>query len=96
MPSCSKKTIIRENTNLGLDRAEKPDFSLNNFYYSSDKAKTDASLQTIKRRMCPVKKKEVNNVIDGRKKKTFLNQMVFYDRYNDFMVFESPSVRLVL
>jgi hypothetical protein len=22
--------------------------------------------------------------------------MVFYDRYNDFMVFESPSVRLVL
>jgi len=34
--------------------------------------------------------------MENRKKKTFLNQMVFYDRYNDFLVFEIPSVRLVL
>jgi hypothetical protein len=34
--------------------------------------------------------------MENRKKKTFLNQMVFYDRYNDFQVFNSPSVALVL
>jgi hypothetical protein len=41
MPTCSKKTIIRENKNLGLDREKKESFSLNKFYYSADKAATD-------------------------------------------------------
>ena len=31
-----------------------------------------------------------------RQRKTFLNQMVFFDKYNDLLVFQGPSVRLVL
>ena len=46
--------------------------------------------------MCHFNVQKLKKDIQTKQKKTFLNQMVFYDRYNDFMVFESPSVRLVL
>jgi hypothetical protein len=37
MPSFGKKTLIRENKNLGLDKVAQPNISLGNFLFMPDK-----------------------------------------------------------
>jgi len=45
MPSCGKKTIIRENKSLGLDREENKEknkeFTLNKYFFTDAKDDTD-------------------------------------------------------
>jgi hypothetical protein len=79
-----------------LDREKDARFSLNNYYFTDDRVSSDRQLTNLKRRMCRFNATKLRADMEARKKKTFLNQMVFYDRYNDFQVFNSPSVPLVL
>jgi hypothetical protein len=53
-------------------------------------------LTILKKRKVFISKQRLKVILDERKKKSFLNQMVFYDRYNDFLVFEGPSVNLIV
>ena len=50
----------------------------------------------LRKRNYNLKMSNLKAQLASRKKKTFLNQMVFFDKYNDFLVFEGPSVKLVL
>lgn len=91
MPTMSKKTIIRKNKNLQLDKGKVDGFSLKKFFWSDDHAFTDPKLNKLKKRKVFISKPRLKMILDERKKKSFLNQMVFYDRYNDLLVFEGPS-----
>jgi len=50
----------------------------------------------LKKRKVFISKPRLKQILDERKKKTFLNQEVFYDRYNDLLYFEGPTVSLVV
>ena len=96
MPTFSKKTIIRYNKSLGLDKRPNPDFTLKNFLYTDDPKTTNRMISKLRKRNYNLKMSNLKAQLAHRKKKTFLNQMVFFDKYNDFLVFEGPSVKLVL
>jgi hypothetical protein len=96
MPTFGKKTIIRYNKSLGLDKRPNPDFTLKDFLYTDDPATTNHMMSKLRKRNYNLKMSNLKAQLANRKKKTFLNQMVFFDKYNDFLVFEGPSVKLVL
>jgi len=98
MPTFGPKNIIKTNKSLGIDKSTNPDFTLKNFYFAEkDKAEfTKHKLDALKKRRCRLNEKQLRETLDQRQKKSFLNQMVFFDKYNDFLVFEGPSVRLIL
>lgn len=73
MPSSGKKTIIRENKSLGLDKEPIPSFSLNKYYYTHNPADSDRQLKKLKRRMCRFNMTYLKTEMENRKKKTFLN-----------------------
>jgi len=91
MPTMSKKTIIRKNKNLNLDKGTDENFSLKKFLWSDKRKFTDHMLTILKKRKVFISKPRLKMILDERKKKSLLNQMVFYDRYNDLLVFEGPS-----
>ena len=45
-------------------------------------------------RRCRKKKIEVLKELDAKRQNNALNQMVFYDKYNDFLVFDVPQNQL--
>jgi hypothetical protein len=96
MPTFGKKTIIRYNKSLNLDKHVNKDFTLRKFLYTDDPKTTDRMLTKLRKRNYNLKMSNLKAQLASRKKKTFLNQMVFFDKYNDFLVFEGPSVKLVL
>lgn len=96
MPTFGKKTIIRHNKSIGLDKQQKPEFTLKNFLYTDNPKATNHMISKLRKRDYNLKQSNLKAQLASRKKKTFLNQMVFFDKYNDFLVFEGPSVRLVL
>ena len=53
-------------------------------------------LTILKKRKVFISKPRLKQILDERKEKSFLNQMVFYDRYNDLLYFEGPTVSLVM
>ena len=57
MPTFGKKTIIRENKSLGLDKAPEEDFTLNDFLFKKPEEKQDVEtkLQKLEKRMCHIK-----------------------------------------
>ena len=98
MPTLGKKTIIRENKSLNLDKVPNESLTLKNFLFSPKEEREDTAikLNKLKKRKCHIKIQTLRAQIQQRKKKSFLNQMIFYDKYNDFFVFEAPSVRIIL
>ena len=96
MPTFGKKTIIRFNKSLQLDRRVSEDFTLKKFLYTDDAATTDHMMAKLRKRNYNLKMSNLKAQLKSRQKKTFLNQMVFFDKYNDFLVFEGPTVKLVL
>lgn len=96
MPTFGKKTIIRFNKSLGLDKRQNEEFSLKDFLYTDDPKTTNHMLAKLRKRNYNLKMSNLKAQLDSRKKKTFLNQMVFFDKYNDFLVYEGPSVKVVL
>lgn len=96
MPTFGKKTIIRYNKSLGLDKRQNEDFTLKDFLYTDEPKTTNHMLSKLRKRNYNLKMSNLKAQLASKKKKTFLNQMVFFDKYNDFLVFEGPSVKLVL
>ena len=72
------------------------DFTLKKFLYTDDAATTDHMMAKLRKRNYNLKMSNLKAQLKSRQKKTFLNQMVFFDKYNDFLVFEGPTVKLVL
>ena len=62
MPTFGKKTIIRENRSLNLDKAMNEEFTLRKFLFSAkdEKEDTDTKLALLKKRKCDLKKKSLN------------------------------------
>jgi len=95
MPTFGKKTLIRENKSLGLEKMAQPSMSLNNFYFMRDPATDHNRLQSLKMRHCR-NTKDVQQVMERREKARRLNQMVFFDKYNDLQVFECTNMKILV
>ena len=87
---------MRDNKSLGLDKGNVSEFSLKKFYFSDKPDFTYHMLDILKKRKVFISLPRLRALLEERKKKSFLNQMVFYDKYNDFLVFEGPSLRLIV
>lgn len=98
MPTFGTKTIIKANKSLGIDKQKMPELTLKSFYFNEKKTSdfTSSKWETLKKRRCQFNSKELRETLEQRKKKSFLNQMVFFDKYNDFLVFEGPRVQLIV
>jgi hypothetical protein len=96
MPTMSKKTLIRPSKCMNLDKGTREDFSLKQFFFSDRPKDTDKMMTILKKRKVFISKPRLKQILDERKKKSFLNQMVFYDRYNDLLYFDGPTVSLVV
>ena len=57
MPTFGKKTIMRENKSLNLDKEPNEELTLRNFFFSSqeEKADTEKTLEKLKKRKCHLK-----------------------------------------
>lgn len=95
MPSFGKKTLIRENKTIGLDKVAQPNISLGNFLFMPNKEAALHQLSVLKKRNCRFSQEKLRLIFKERREKTALNQMVFFDKYNDLLVFE-PSSPMVL
>ena len=73
MPTFSKKTIIRYNKSLGLDKHPNPDFTLKNFLYTDDPKTTNRMMSKLRKRNYNLKMSNLKAQLAHRKKKTFLN-----------------------
>lgn len=96
MPTLGRKTLVKNNKNLGLDKGNVEDFTLKRFFFTDNQPFTDHMLTILKKRKVFISRPRLRAILEERKKKSFLNQMVFFDRYNDFLVFEGPSVGLIV
>jgi len=70
-----KKTIIRKNKNAGLDKGTREEFSLKNFFFmeKDKKEKTERMIAVLKKRKVFISKARLKQILDERKKKSFLN-----------------------
>lgn len=73
MPTMSKKTIIRKNKNLNLDKGTDENFSLKKFLWSDKRKFTDHMLTILKKRKVFISKPRLKMILDERKKKSLLN-----------------------
>lgn len=96
MPSFGKKTLIRENKNLGLDKVAQPSITLRNFLHVPDKESALRQLSILKKRNCRFSQEKLKAIFRERREKTALNKMVFFDKYNDFLIFEPESTMLLI
>lgn len=53
-------------------------------------------LQKLKKRNCKINPEVIRSEIKQRQEKYAINQLVFYDKYNDFLVFEGKTLSLTL
>ena len=95
MPSFGKKTLIRENKGLGLDKGPRQDFSITNFYHMSDPTNDREKLQKLKKRNCYVSVPKILSTLKQRREQAQMNQMVFFDKYNDLLVFDCPQMDIL-
>ena len=73
MPTFGKKTIIRYNKSLGLDKRVNEDFTLNKFLYTDDPKTTNHMMSKLRKRNYNLKMSNLKAQLASRKKKTFLN-----------------------
>ena len=73
MPTFGKKTIIRFNKSLQLDRRASEDFTLKKFLYTDDAPTTDHMMAKLRKRNYNLKMSQLTAQLASRKKKTFLN-----------------------
>ena len=65
MPTLGKKTIIRENKSLNLDKAPNEELTLNNFLFSAkdEREYTEKQLGKLKKRKCHLKMATIRSQI---------------------------------
>ena len=73
MPTFGKKTIIRYNKSLQLDKRADEDFTLKKFLYTNDSKTTDRMMSKLRKRNYNLKMSNLKAQLANRKKKTFLN-----------------------
>jgi hypothetical protein len=73
MPTFGRKTLIRENKNLGLDKIPMPEMSLNKFYHMRNPEHTQHALQNIQKRNCRFSHQKLKVILQQRREKTALN-----------------------
>ena len=66
MPTFGKKTIIRENRTLGLDKKRNEDFSLNDFLFSDDPEFTTRKMNILQKRKCHLKISRLRAIMEIR------------------------------
>ena len=96
MPTFGKKTLIRTSQSLGLDRVKRPELSLNQYLTVKDSDVTNHRLKLLKKRNCRFSHERLKTILNERKKKTAMNQMVFFDKYNDLLVFECKHLKIIV
>lgn len=73
MPTFGKKTIIRYNKTLGLDKRANEEFTLKDFLYTDAPKTTDRMLSKLRKRNYNLKMANLKAQLASRKRKTFLN-----------------------
>lgn len=96
MPTFGKKTLLRENKSLGLDKVPLPELSLNSFLTMRNPEDNIHKLKTLKKRYCRFSHSKITSILRQRTEHRAMNQMVFYDKYNDLLVFECKHLRLII
>ena len=66
MPSLGKKTLVRKNRSLDLDKSGRPDMKLSDFYFPKAKREEVKVLGTLKKRNCHVNIPKLNETIKQR------------------------------
>jgi len=64
-----------------------PEFTLNKCYFSKDYEVTNQMLSILKKRYCNENQEAICQILKLRREKVALEQIVFFDKYNDFLVF---------
>ena len=67
MPTFGPKTLIRENRNLGLDKAARPEISLKQFWAMSDAETTHNQLDVLQKRNCHFSHAKLRTIFQQRK-----------------------------
>lgn len=73
MPTMSRKSLIRPSKCLNLDKHPHEDFSLKQFFFSDRPKETEKMLTMLKKRKVFISKPRLKQILDERKKKSFLN-----------------------
>lgn len=66
MPTFGKKTIVRENRSLGLDKKRNEDFSLDDFLFTNDTDFTGPKMSILKKRKCHFKPARLRAELEKR------------------------------
>jgi hypothetical protein len=96
MPTFGKKTLLRENKSLGLDKVPLPELSLNQFLTMRKPEDNNLKLKILQKRYCRFSKVKIEKTLRDRHENRAMNQMVFYDKYNDLLVFECKHQSLIV
>lgn len=73
MPTFGKKTLIRENRALGLDKVPLPEMSLNQFFTMRNSESTNHRLKVLQKRNCRFSHQKLRVIFKQRRDKTALN-----------------------
>ena len=73
-----------------------PEFSLNKYLTVKDSELTNRRLKLLKKRNCRFSHDRLKAILEERKAKTSMNQMVFFDKYNDLLVFECKHLKILV
>lgn len=57
---------------------------------------SNQKLKILQKRYCRFSKQNISRILNERQEQRALNQMVFYDKYNDFLVFECKSLKVIV
>lgn len=96
MPTLGKKTLVRNNRSLDLDKSGRPNMKLSDFYFPKPKQEEVKVLGMLKKRNCHVNIPKLRETIKQRKEKQNLSQAVFFDKYNDLLCFNCLNLKIVV
>ena len=66
MPTFGKKTLLRENRSLGLDKVPLPELSLNSFLTMRDPDDNTHKLKILKKRYCRFSSQKITSILQQR------------------------------
>eukprot|EP00347_Sterkiella_histriomuscorum_P006457 403352701 len=82
--------------NKPSDVTQRLDFSLSELLFSPNKYSTLRQWQILQARNCRVSREKIKKVLEFRKKNNVKQQYMFQDQYKDLLVFEGPSLDILV
>ena len=73
-----------------------PEISLKQFLTMHDPDSKNSHLKILQKRNCYFSHQKLQVIFKQRQEQAALNQLVFYDKYNDLLVFECKNVTLIV